>query len=128
MAVPRIPVAALLLGACAVTCGQDPFPALPPAARLAPAPGPVVIDPVVPPLLAVPAAPAAPHTPCLPCPTEYQPNHVYIPEANPDCGAGGCDGECRPCRRYWLSVSFLLACSQNLGEIDRGLECGCRAG
>jgi hypothetical protein len=56
------------------------------------------------------------------------PNHVYLPEANPDCGAGGCDGECHPCRRAWINLSFLLACSQNLGDIDRSLECGFQGG
>ncbi len=130
MAVRRIPVAALLLGACATACGQDPVPVLPPAARLAPAPGPVIIDPVnpaIPPLI-IPQPPAAPCKPCLPCHTEYQPSHVYLPEANPDYGAGGCDGEFRSCRRAWLSLAFFLGCSQNLGDIDRGLECGLRAG
>jgi hypothetical protein len=82
---------------------------------------------VIPPLVVPPLA-AAPRKPCLPCPTEYQPSHVYLPEANPDYGAGGCDGECRDCRRAWMSLSFFLGCSQNLGDIDRGLECGLKAG
>lgn len=130
MAVRRIPVAALVLGACAAACGQGPATVLPPAARLAPAPGTAVVEPatpVVPPLVVPPpVAPAKP--PCLPCHTEYQPSHVYLPEANPDFGAGGCDGECRECRRAWVSLAFLVGCSQNLGDIDRGLECGLKAG
>ena len=84
MADRRIPVAALLLGACAAACGQDPVPALPPAARLAPAPGaavievmpPAVIDPstpAVPPLLVVPPPAVAPRKPCLPCHTNTSP-------------------------------------------------------
>jgi len=129
MADRRIPVSALVLAACAAAHGQDPVPVLPPAARLAPAPGTaVVVDPVVPPLLVVPPPPGAPRKPCLPCHTEYQPSHVYLPEANPDCGAGGCDGECRPCRRYWVSLAFLAGGSQKLGDIDRGHECGCQGG
>src|SRR6516164_9862547 len=105
MAVRRIPVAALLLGAFGVACGQEPAQVLPPAARLAPSPGPVVIDPVDPaiPPLVIPQPAPVPRKPCLPCHTEYQPSHVYLPEANPDCGAGGCDGECRDCRRAWAS-------------------------
>jgi hypothetical protein len=130
MGVRRIPVATLLLGACAAACGQEPAQVLPPAARLTPAPGPVVIDPVDPtiPPLVIPQPAPVPRKPCLPCHTEYQPSHVYLPEANPDYGTGGCDGECRNCRRAWVSLSFFLGCSQNLGDIDRGLECGLRAG
>ena len=139
MAVRRIPVAVLLLGACAAACGQDSFAVLPPAARLVPVPGSATVSepatPVIPPLLAVPPpaalpAPGAvgPRPSCLPCPTEYQPNHVYLPEANPDCGAGGCDGECRPCRRYWVSLALFLGCSQDLGDIHRDLHCGVQGG
>lgn len=128
MGIRRIPVAALLLGAYAAASGQDTV--LPPAARLAPAPGPVIIEPVDPtiPPLVIPQPAPVPRKPCLPCHTEYQPSHVYLPEANPDYGAGGCDGECRDCRRARVSLSFFLGCSQNLGDIDRGLECGLQAG
>src|SRR5262245_26269834 len=98
MAVRRFPVVSILLGACAIAGGQEPLPTtLPPAARLAPPPGSVVVSPAapaVPPLLAVPAPQPVPRPPCLPCHTDYQPHHVYIPDANPDYGAGGCDGEC----------------------------------
>ena len=128
MAVRRIPVAALLLGACAAACGQDHPTALPPAARLAPLPGPVVGAPAVPPLLAVPPPAAAPRPPCLPCPTDYQPHHVYIPEANPDFGAGGCDGECRPCRQYWVSLNLLIGGSSDLGDIHRPMHFGFQGG
>src|SRR5688572_15868916 len=131
MAVRRIPVPALLLAACAARA-QGPFPpALPPAARLAPVPGPVVGSlnpPVVPPLLAVPPAAAAPRPPCLPCPTEYQPHHVYIPEANPDFGAGSCDGECRPCRQYWVNLNLLIGGSSDLGDIHRPIHFGFQGG
>jgi hypothetical protein len=131
MAVRRIPVAALLLGVCAAANGQDPVPEFPPAARLAPPPGTAVIDPTapaVPPLLVVPPPAVAPRKPCLPCHTEYQPSHVYLPEANPDYGAGGCDGECRPCRRYWVSLALLVGGSQDLGDIHRDLNCGIQGG
>jgi Putative beta barrel porin-7 (BBP7) len=140
MAVPRMPAAAVLLGAWAAACGQDPVPIAPspPAARLAPMPGTATLAvpgsmfadsvPTLPPLLPIPAASVPPRKPCLPCQTEYQPNHVYLPDANPDCGSGGCDGECRPCRRAWVNLSFMLACSQDLGDIQRGLECGIQGG
>jgi hypothetical protein len=128
MAVRRIPVAALLLGACAAACGQDRLPAAPPpAARLAPVPGPVAVPlsaPDVSPLLAVPPPVAAPRPPCLPCHTDYQPHHVYIPDANPDFGAGSCDGECRPCRQYWVSLALLLGGSSDLGDVHRRLHFG----
>lgn len=131
MGVPRIPAAVLLLGAAAVACGQDPF-ATSPAARLAPMPGvavltPAPVAPVIPPLMPVPPPATAPRPPCLPCPTEYQPNHVYIPEANPDWG-GGCDGECRPCRRTWVSLAMFFGGSKDLGDIRRDLHCGVQGG
>jgi Putative beta barrel porin-7 (BBP7) len=133
MVVRRIPVVALLLGACAAATAQDLRPALPtaPAARLAPLAGlnsvsdPVA--PVLPPLLPIPAAGPAPHKPCLPCQTEYHPGHVYLPEASPDCGAGGCDGECHPCRRAWVSLDFLFGMSEDLPDASRGHEFGAKA-
>ena len=130
MAVRRIPVVALLVGACTFARGQDPVPVpvLPPAARLVPAPGTATVaEPVAPPCWSSHRRRPRPRKPCLPCHTEYQPNHVYLPDANPDFGAGGCDGECRPCRRDWVSLAFFVGGSQNLGDIDRGHECGCRA-
>ena len=127
MAVRRIPVAALWLGTFAAAGGQEPFP----AARLAPVPGPVVVAPIapaVPPLLVVPPPAAASRPPCLPCHNEYQPHHVYIPEANPDFGAGSCDGECRPCRQYWVALALFLGGSSDLGDIHRRLHFGVQGG
>jgi hypothetical protein len=131
MTVRGISVVTFLLGACAAACGQGPAGTLPPA-RLAPVPGPVLGgDPAAPlgaPLLPVPPPQDAPRKPCLPCQTDYQPNHVYLPDANPDCGAGGCDGECRPCRRYWASLAFLVGGTEKLGEIHQDLAYGLAGG
>ena len=134
MAVRRIPIAALLLGTCAAAHGQDPFPIVPgtPATCLAQLPGSAVVaDPfpaTLPPLLPVPPPALAPRKPCLPCHNEYQPGHVYLPDQSPDCGAGGCDGECRPCRRWWVSAELFIGWSQDLGEFDRELALGVKAG
>src|SRR5262245_40376788 len=117
MAVPRIPVAALIVGACAVVTAQDSVRPVPPAARLAPVPGTATVAEsdvtVLPPLLPV-VPPTAPRKPCLPCHTEYYPHHSYLPDGNPD-GAGGCDGECHPCRLTWTSCELLVAWTQGLG-------------
>jgi hypothetical protein len=81
---------------------------------------------VLPPLLPVPPPAGPPRKPCLPCHTEYQPNHVYLPENNPDCG--GCDGECHPCRQWWVNASFLAGGSQDLGSLHRDIEFGVLGG
>ena len=83
---------------------------------------------MIPPLLVVPPPPPPPRKPCLPCHTEYHPSHSYLPEANPDCGAGGCDGECRPCRRYWVSLAFLVGGSQTSGTSTAASNAGARRG
>jgi Putative beta barrel porin-7 (BBP7) len=82
----------------------------------------------LPPLLAVPAPVGAPQRPCLPCLTEYHPHHVYLPECSPDWGAGSCDGECRPCRRAWVSAAFYFGCMKDLTDINRGFAYGVQIG
>jgi hypothetical protein len=142
MAARRTPVVALLLGACAAACGQGPVPVEPAStpARLAPlAPGEVTVVPAqptpppvteLPPFLAVPAPVTAspPRRPCHACPNDYHPCHVYLPEQNPDWGAGSCDGECAPCRLNWCSADFLCLKTKPLGDIDRKTAYGLRLG
>jgi len=137
----RLPVIALLLGAWAAARGQDPVPvtALPPADRSAPVvTGEVADAPVqsrtppvteLPPFLAVPApVVVSPRRPCHACPNDYHPCHVYLPEANPDWGAGSCDGECRECRLNWVSADFLCLHTKPLGDVDRKQAYGLRFG
>jgi hypothetical protein len=125
MAVPRIPVVALLLGLGAAICGQELPKPVPPAARLSPLPGAVVPPEsdatVLPPLLPV-VPPEAPRKPCLPCHTEYHPHHSYLPDGNPD-GAGGCDGECHACRLNWVACDLFFVWAQDLGDIHRDHTC-----
>jgi hypothetical protein len=111
MAVRWLPAALLALAAGAA-CGQD---AAPPVTEL-------------PPFLVVPPAPVAPRRPCHACPNEYNPSHVYLPDQNPDWGAGSCDGECRPCRMAWANVDFFCGKTDPLGEVDRRWSYGCRVG
>lgn len=129
MSVRWISAVVLLLAVGPTIRGQDPEPILPtpPAARLAPMPGTATFAdqaPALPPLLPVPPPTPPARKPCLGCATEYQPGHLYLPEGNPDCGAGGCDGECRACRQTWVHLSFLAAKTQALGDFDRGYSKG----
>jgi Putative beta barrel porin-7 (BBP7) len=138
----RTPVVALLLGAWAAACGQDPAPVEPVSqpARLVPVvPGDVTVAPTpptappvteLPPFLAVPPPVVAspPRRPCHACPNDYHPCHVYLPEQNPDWGAGSCDGECGPCRLNWCSADFLCLKTKPLGDVDRKTAYGLRFG
>jgi opacity protein-like surface antigen len=125
--------AALLVGLSSAVNSQDPIAPVPaaPAARLSPLVGSAAVTdpiaPMLPPLLPVPQPTYAPHKPCLPCQTEYNPGHVYLPEASPDCHSGNCNGECHACRRTWVSADFLFGWSQNLADINRGHEFGVKA-
>jgi Putative beta barrel porin-7 (BBP7) len=120
MAARRIPVAAFVLVACAAACAQEPL-TLPPARIAAP-------TGEVPPLLVVPPAQPPARRPCHACPNDYNPSHVYLPEQNPDWGAGSCDGECRDCRLWWINAAFLAGYGSDLGSIDRGLYYGVQVG
>jgi len=132
MAARRLPVAVIVLGACAsaafgqypgsvrsvsplMTSGSD-FPTLPAPPRVSELP-PVLTEP----------CPTAP-TPCHPVPTEYHPHHVYLPDQSLDWAGGGCDGECRPCRRWWVSTDFFFGCVKDLDSISRGFAYGFRVG
>lgn len=130
----RLPVAALFLGVCAAACGQEPASVVAPDPRLASdRPGEVKPPPVteLPPFLAVPPAPVVatpPRRPCHACPNEYHPCHVYLPDQNPDWGAGSCDGECGPCRLSWCSADFLCLKTKSLDEVERKTALGARFG
>lgn len=136
----RWPVIALLLGAWATACGQDPVGVTAPSPYTGvaevgtgnvPEPAAQTRTPPVtelPPFLAVPATPvvAPPRRPCHACPNDYHPCHVYLPEGDPDWGAGGCDGECHPCRLNWVSADFLCVHTKPLGDVDRKQAYGLR--
>jgi len=72
-------------------------------------------DPPV--LLPVPDGKPSSRKPCRSCANEYNPNHVYLPDASPDCQTGGCDGDCQPCRQYWLEADFFIGRSSNLPNV-----------
>jgi hypothetical protein len=82
----------------------------------------------LPPFLVVPPAPGCPRRPCHPCPNEYHPTHVYLPDGDPDWGAGSCDGECRPCRLSWCHADFVCGKADGLDGVNRRVSYGCRAG
>ena len=130
MAVRRIPVVALLLGACAVARGQDPGCRSAPACRRPPA-GP---------------APGRRRDAGAGCAAV-----VLVPTAGRSPGSRACRAKpsisratstCRKPTRiagpavatasaalpaYWVSLAFFVGGSQNLGDIDRGHECGFKA-
>jgi hypothetical protein len=121
MGVPRLLTAIVVLGACSIALGQEPVVspfATAPAARLAPVTGsPSAAE--VPPLLPIPAPQPVSQPPCRSCPNDYHSSHVFLPDQNPDCRSGGCDGDCHDCRRIWIEPAFFIGKAENLPTVDR---------
>jgi hypothetical protein len=132
MAARRMPAAIIVLGACAAAAfGQYPGSVGPVPPAITSGSDSLGLPPRVtelPPLLPAPQCPVVPVAPCHPVPTEYHPHHVYLPDQSLDWATGGCDGECRPCRRYWISSDFFFGCVQDLDGISRGFAYGVRVG
>lgn len=131
MRVPRLPIAILLLGAGPLAFGQEPgFASSPaaPAARIGLVPN-TAADTLPAPVLSTPGTVPFSNPPSKPLPGEFHPNNSYLPNHDPNCHSGGCDGDCQPCRRCWIDASFFVGkASENLPGVDRRFLYGWQVG
>lgn len=122
MGVRRLPIALLLLGASPLALGQEPgfaFSPAAPAARIGLVPGPAS-DTLPAPVAAPPATVPLVKPPSQTFPGEFHPSNAYLPNHDPNCHSGGCDGDCQPCRRGWIAAAFFVGkAAENLPGVDR---------